>query len=175
MSEDHLHFHRRAEDECPEKPIPAGLTEEQLDFFTEQTVRAVRKGVRSYRNSALVGFLGLLIGLIFAFSTSANRADSNREAIVKSGRAVAVEGCNRDYTDRKNFRELLERLKTATKDNKTSTLEQKRTAIAFYDAQLKKFTLPDCRTSEHLLTDDPNAEIPVIVPYYPGGEVQPNG
>lgn len=174
MNAPHLHYHRRSDDEAPDQPPPGGMTQEQLDFFTEQTLRAVKKATRRDRRTAIVGFLVLLVGLALALSTSARQADRTREAVVTSGRAVAVEGCNRDFVDRQDFRSLLERLKTASESNKTTTPEQKQQAVVFYDAQLKRFVLPDCRKSAALLTDDPNAQIPIIAPYFPGAPYIPS-
>ena len=174
MHDDLIHFHRRAEDDVPEV-IPPGMTKEQLDFFTEQTERAVSKRLRSYRRSALAGFLVLAIGIGIALFETQHQADRSRAAVVASGKTVAIEGCNRDYERDVKFRFLLQRLKDSARANKTATAEQKATAVAFYDAQLKRFVLPDCRKSESLLTDDPDQKLPDIAPFYEGGPNAPRG
>lgn len=152
------------------------MTAEQLEFFSEQTRLAVRKYLRRYRAAALVGFMILLVGLAVALSQIGRSSDASRRTVVESGRAVAVEGCNRDYVDRRDFRALLGRLKASSKTSYESgriTRAQYEVAVSFYDGQLKRFKLPDCRLSEKLLTDNPDAKIPMITPFYEGSPFVP--
>lgn len=48
------------------------LTEEQIEFFTSQTNRAVKKALRGYVRSALVGFAILLFGVSYAIQGKSN-------------------------------------------------------------------------------------------------------
>lgn len=164
-----LHFHRRKDDDPELLPPPQGMTAEQLEFFTEQTKRAVRKATRRDRAVNRVAYVILAIGLVVAIAIPAREQANQREAMVQSGNAVAVEGCNRDFVDRQNFRATIARLRRAARDSKTPNPE----AIAFYTAVLAVNPPLDCRDAQKLLTDDPDARIPTIPPYYPGASYAP--
>jgi hypothetical protein len=166
-SDDHIHFHRRAEDEAPAETPPPGMTIEQLHFFTEQTRRAVRKSMRIYTRSALLGFVILLVGVGVALSTAARTGDDARQSIVQSGKAIAVEGCNRDYVDRQNFRVTLEVFAAAAKR------QGNQDSIRFWRDVIALNPQLDCRKAQEILTDDPDATIPVIPPYYSGAAHAP--
>lgn len=181
-----LHFHRREDDPpVPADALPPGMTVEQLDFFTEQTERAVEKGVkegvRQYRNRALQGFAILLAGLmILTFlqqqETSDARAarDAQQKALVQSGRAVSVDGCNRDFVTAQSFRATITRLKEATDSRADQTPEARRTAVAFYQGVLDISPLPDCRKAETVITDNPAAPVRIVRPYFPGAPYAPS-
>lgn len=184
---DTIHFHRRAEDEAPSVPAPAGMTEEQLAFFTEQTERATKKGtkegVRRFRRTAVLGYLTLLVGLVFVWGQyqrdiSERRviATQQRHTLVESGRAVAVNSCNQRYEDRLQIRGVLIASRQFVKDQAKRgviTPERRKTSLDFYDERLRQLKLPDCRKDQKLLTDDPATPIPDIPPFYPGAPYAP--
>lgn len=173
------HLHRRADDfQATEGTPPAPLTEEQLHWIEQQTIAAAEKAGKYVWKRAIWGFVVFVVALILVAGYNNHQNTVSRDAIVQSGQAVAVDGCNRDYQDRVQFRGLLERLKEASKVSYQSgrtTKDQYDTAVDFYDDQLKKFALPDCRDAENLLTSDPNKDLPVIKPYYQGNPDAPNG
>lgn len=166
------HAHRRADDPAaslPEQAQQAGLTEDQLAFFTEQTRRAVRKSLRSYATPVILTYLALIVGLVIAFHVNAVTAKQGRQyrdkqqtALVDSGRAVSVDGCNRDFRSRDDLRGILIRLRAATTLNKTQTPDQKAAALSFYDKTLAQQTYPNCGAARNIITSDPNA--PIVVP-----------
>lgn len=162
---DIVHFHRREADKL-ETP-PPGMTKEQLDYFTLQTHRAVRKATRRDRATNRIAYAILTVGLLVALYIPSHDADKSRRSIVESGTAVAVQACNRDFVDRQNFRATIERLNEAAKKSHNLTGQ------AFYKAVLAVNPPIDCRESEDLLTDDPNAVVPSIPPYYPGADYAP--
>ena len=173
---DFVHFHRRRDD-CEETVTPpSGMTVEQLDYFTEQTQRAVKKATRRDRAVSRIAYIVLTVGLMVSLFIASHERAKAQDAVVESGRAVAVEGCNRDFEDRMRFRSLLKRLRAASeqaaKEGRT-TEEQRQQAVAFYDQELKRFGLPDCRKSQDLLTSNPDKSIPDIAPYYPGASYLP--
>lgn len=153
------------------------MSPEQLDWFTVQTEHAAQKAAHSavlrFRRPAVVGYLLLLLGVLFAIGLGAHESNAGRNQIVESGRAVAVNACNARYEDRVKFRTLLTRLKVAAAASTRSTAEQKEAAIKFYNGQLDSYKLFDCRDAENLLTADPHAKIPHIAPFYPGAEGAP--
>jgi hypothetical protein len=76
-------MHQRATDPEPslhQEANKAGLTEDQLAFFTEQTRRAVVKSIRKVRRDSVAGFLVLVLGLAAAVWSFAHDADSARHA-----------------------------------------------------------------------------------------------
>lgn len=184
MSND-LHFHRRGSDPpVPPGALPPGMTEEQLDFFTQQTERAVdkgvREGVRQYRNRAVQGFVILLVGLMTLTYFQAHAAEDQRAvrdqqqvALVSSGRAVAVDGCNRDFRTAQSFRATITRLKEATMSRADQNTEATRQAVAFYDGVLEISPLPDCRDAENVITSNPSAPVMNVRPYFPGALYAP--
>lgn len=178
-----LHFHRRSDDrhDLDDAP-PPGMTEEQLFFFTSQTERAVekgvREGVRQYRNRALQGFVLLVVGLICltwfqSHETSQRRAlaAGQRDAIVKSGRAVALTGCNRDFKTAQAFQATIEAVREAAKRRPDSI--ERANALHFWDEVLRISPLPDCRMAENVVTQDPHRPIVRIDPFYPGAPYAP--
>src|SRR5690349_20908769 len=111
-----LHFHKRLGD--GEHTPPPGMSQEQLDYFAEETRRAAEKGAREgsrkTARNGLIGFLILLAGVGFNSYDTRHQAAQASKAIVASGAVVAVDGCNRDYRDDVRFTKLLERLKAAS-------------------------------------------------------------
>ena len=157
-------------------PDRAPFTDDQVRYLEEGRRESVRRAVHHYRNQALVGFLLLLTG--FGVNTYIDRQDtqSQQDALVSSAKAVAVDGCNRDFVDRARFRNLLERLKDSARLSYRAgrtTQEQYETAVLFYDSQLREFSLLDCRDAEALLTTDKTNQSEPPKPYYPGGPNNP--
>jgi hypothetical protein len=151
------------------------MTGEQLDFFTQQTERtatkAARIAVREYRNRAIVGFIILLFGIIYVQWYNSHTAKEAREAIVQSGRAVALLGCNRDYHTQQALRSVITASKAfAVTAEKNGVITEADLAARqdFYDAQLAKIEIPDCRAAKSVVTDDPRDLGPLPEPLYPG-------
>jgi hypothetical protein len=177
------HIHRRADDPVDAEfdRMPPGMTAEQLEFFTEQTERAVdkgvRRGVKQYRNNALIAFVLLFAGFLYNANNNriqdrdSERANADgRAAIVQSGDAVAIDGCNRAYEERLKIRDVFQNSKRLVQSRVNQGLgsaDDAKAAIDFYDQQLESFKLPDCRKAASLLTDDPSKPIPMIEPWYP--------
>lgn len=156
------------------------MTSEQLQFFTDQTQRAVRKATNRVVRRASAGFLILLFGLGGQYyvgqqdlKSRREIAQKQREAIVHTGNAVAVAGCNRDFLSTKALRGLLSSALSQTGlayKRGDITHAQLVRAEEFYSAQLKLLALPDCRPVTHLVSADPTK--PIVVPdpmFEPGG------
>lgn len=173
------HQHRR-HDDPPFDPPPAGLTSEQLDFFTYQTERAVDKAIakaeemdKKRARGRLLGFAALF--LIFLANTFyiAHIGAKSREQVVRSGDIVAVAGCNRDYEDRVAVRGVLLASKEFTVNAfKRLNLSEaeKEARLQFYDDRLAELPLPDCRLADDVLTDDPDSPLVVPEAFYPGND-----
>lgn len=148
------------------------LTDEQIAFLTAQTEHAAKKSVRRYRNEALVGFLCLLLGGGGSFWTQQHDAKTSRNAIVVSGRNVAVSGCNDRYRQQQVIRGLIRSgVKQIDQYEAEGTLTAAQAARArLENAQsVAKVKLPDCRLSRDILTDDPRKLLPDNPePLYPG-------
>lgn len=151
-------------------PSPTPLTEEQLALMTEQTRRAVHQTLRHWRIGATAGFVVLVLGVAGAFFANAHDQDASNRAIVRSGTLVAVDACNRDYRSRegdiKLFRRLIVAAGQSYKDGRITT-EQYNAAVMFYQKEISKRPLPDCRKAIKTLTDDPGAERAPLKPLYP--------
>lgn len=153
------------------------LTEEQLAFFTAQTEHAVNKTVRHVVRRATVGFLILASGLGLALHQNAQEQGHRRaagvearQAVVHSGRAVAVDGCNRDFRTISSLRGILASsisIQRRAHERGQISDAQYKLGKKFYVKQLARLRLPDCRLAEHLLTDSPSVPLPDIVPLYP--------
>lgn len=184
MNDFNLHLHRREDDDPVPPALIPGMTEAQLEFFTHQTERAVekgvREGVRQYRNRAVQGFVILVLGLMTltyfqAKETADARAarDAQQKALVQSGRAVAVDGCNRDFVTAQGFRATISRLKEATQMRADQNQAATKQAVQFYDSVLAISPLPDCRDALTVITSNPAAPVRVVDPYYPGASYAP--
>lgn len=140
-----------------------------------------RHALKIYSRRMLVGFVILLLGVGYAIhisnsdSAAARRAqaDANKAtaaAIVASGRAVVVDSCNRDFKSNGRLRGLLLRAEAeipkAVKKGRFTPNEAK-DALAFYNKELARIPLPDCRKAQNSLTDDPNKPIRQPVPLHP--------
>lgn len=149
-------------------PTPEPLTQEQLDWISAQTDHAVKKAVRRVTRRAAVGFVVLLAGLGGQYAAGSHDAIDARHATVQSGRAVAVDGCNRDFRSIDSFRGLVVRLKVANeqaykrapvKDPDAYAAAQK-----FYTDTLGDYRYPDCGRARSIVTDDPATTIVVPRP-----------
>lgn len=150
--------------------MPQHLTQAQLDYFTEQTRLAVNKSLRKYVRGAIVGFLVLAFGFGYALHENSVTSNEGREAVVNSGKAVSVAGCNRDFRATERARGLLIRAQDATtRQHEAGKIpdDQFKEAQDFYAKELSKNPLPDCRKVEVALTDDPNAPISIPPALYP--------
>lgn len=151
-------------------PNQTPMTEEQLDFFTQQTEHAVRKALRTWRRGAVTAFVVLAAAIGYVQWDSSKQNADGRDAIVTSGRAVAVDGCNRDFDDRKSFRDLFGRLILATDlsiERGNTTPAQGALAKAFYVGELAKLPLFDCAKSKTIVTDDPGRTTRIPDPRHP--------
>lgn len=165
------------------------FTEDQLHFLRVSRKKAVHDALNRYVAGALVGFTILTLGLLYAVHTNSadeakqrqrdnaaatqRRADAveARHAIVKSGRAVAVAGCNRDYRTIRKVRLVFIASKAETLNARLRgdiNQRQFRRSERFYNAQLRSFPLPDCREARTIITDDPNHTTHIPTPLYPG-------
>jgi hypothetical protein len=131
------------------------LTEEQLAFFTEQTERAVHKTAKKIVRSALIGYVILLVGSLGMYLNGQSISKEERQSIVQSGTAVAVESCNRDFRTIGALRGVL----IASRDFQVESLRrgdiprgQYDRAREYYRTQLAALPQPDCRVSRDLLT-----------------------
>lgn len=121
------------------------------------------------------GFAGSLI-LNNNFQTQTTnkvqkQAVASRNAIVKSGDAIAVQGCNRDFNTisilRAQLKDNLNRIDALVADG-TYSHRQGKEAKRSINTLLAKYRLPDCRIADDILTGNPKDKIVVPTPRYPG-------
>jgi hypothetical protein len=154
---------------------PAPMTIDQMTWVAEQTEHAVRKTARKVVLSALVGYVILFAGTLGVYHNGQATSSNEQKAIIQSGNVVAVDGCNRDFQDQQRWINLLERLRDASvasyKDGRVDE-ERYQQALEFYSGEiaLANKAVPDCRKSEHILTDDPDADRQRVRPLYPKSE-----
>lgn len=121
----------------------------------------VRKAVRHYRNQALTGFIVLLMGLVGVRALDLQGASQSRDATVRSGNAVAVQSCNRDFRATLRQRRSLRALAKEPGGN-PANLEPKE-----LDRRIRLFTrLPDCRPVVNSITDDADKRVEIPKPLY---------
>lgn len=146
------------------QPLPSDWTDPE--FISG----GARHALKIYSRRSLVAFLVLLVGIGYAIHESNTSSTSGRTAIVNSGRALAVDSCNRDFQSIGRQRGLLERAKAQTtkalKKGQVSR-EQADDAYKFYADELARIPLPDCRKAKLILTDDPKKPIKQPVPLHP--------
>lgn len=148
------------------------MTEDQLALMSHHTERAVTRALHRWRIGATTGFLILLIGVAGAFAVNNRDQRIARDAIIKSGSVVAVDGCNARYHDRAALRAIFIRLQTAVlqqAQNENIPVSSRRVqfALEFYRDQLQRLPLPDCRPTAHILTDQPYPPVRVPTPKHP--------
>ncbi len=155
---------------------------EQVRETSERRSEVVARGVlRTFQRRAVVGFVVLAAGLVggqysgFKQQENARKdrtaiANAQRQAIVDSGNAVAIAGCNQDFRDREATRGVLEDAREQLRKNKNRIPAQDyNEAIAFYQDELdNKLPLPDCRAAGHILTTNPKKVVAPELPLYPG-------
>lgn len=154
------------------------LTQEQLAYFSESTKRAVDHALRRYRRAAVTAFMILLIGVGYNLNYTNDRAADGRRALTLSGQVVSVSGCNRDFNSITALRGVLIDARTQTEAAAEKGLiprEQVQDSQDFYNRQLTKLTLPDCRKARTLLTDDPSKLPTVPTPLFPKPPKKGNG
>jgi len=153
--------------------MPDSFTQAQLDYFSQQTARAVKKATRHYVRNALVGFLILFAGVSYAIVDSRHQGDIARHAIVISGRNVATDSCNARFRQQQVLRRIVraERptIRGYVKDG-TLSAAQGDQALAQVTRTIKQLRLPDCRVVSSVITDDPSKLKPnQPPPLYPHG------
>ena len=146
-----------------------------------------REAFAHYRRNAVVGFLILLLGIGFVqWDNQKDNSDARKEiaaksvqsdrAIVKSGRAVSVAGCNRDYVTIARLRELIlagrEDIRNYVAEG-TLNPEQGARAQKRITAQVKEYPLPDCREARRIVTDNPRDLGPIPPPKFGQPEEKP--
>lgn len=156
------------------------LTEDQLALVSTWIKRAAKTAADRVIRRAVLGFMILLVGIGVSLYVNNHDAANARKATVNSGRAVAVDGCNRDFRDKDDFRGLLLRLKVANdssfRTNKVAFKAGKITpqayaslvrghdaAVKFYTDSLNDQKYPNCGKARSIVTDDPSKT--VVVPY----------
>lgn len=140
------------------------LTEEQLNLIGAETQHAAAKVLKRYSLSAVVGFLILLGTNVFVWGTAQNLNQESRDAIVVSGKVVSIEGCNRDFQTISALRGVLtaaQRQGEKAADAGDISPAQLERSRDFYDTQLKKLRLPDCKVAGEILTADKD-ELPRV-------------
>lgn len=139
---------------------PPGITEEEVAFYSKVRQRDIKLALKHYTQRALVGYMILFIAAFANVLYARHKGDQARNAIVRSGNAVAVVGCNRDFVDREKFRSLLVRLKRSADENArrgNATPAQHATAVKFYKDELANYPSIDCRSSVHTVSANPEA------------------
>lgn len=151
----------------------APFTPEQIEQIAREVDHGVRKGVRAVVCKARIGFLLLFLGVAVGFYVDSQHAQDARTAIVNSGRAVSVSGCNRDFRSITNDHNLLRaaerELRAAYKaQEQPISKAQFDNAVRFYREQIEANPLPDCRKAREVVTDDPSKDPDSIPkPLYP--------
>lgn len=140
-----------------------------LAFFTEQTNRAVKKAARRTLRQAAVGYLILFVGVMGMYWNGQHVSNAEREAVVQSGSAVVVDSCNRDYIATGRLRGIIIRIRNvieAQDEAGKGDPEENQFAVDFYNNELKKIPLPDCRDTADALTADPDKVLKVPKPLH---------
>lgn len=120
-----------------------------------------KHALRSYRNSAIVGFLILAIGQGVSTYTNNERLDGQRQAVVDSGNVVTIAGCNRDFKTALGQRQAFYRQPEQPSQPKLTEAEK--------DRIIKALTpLPDCRHAQDAVTDNPDQTKKPPRPLYEG-------
>lgn len=120
-----------------------------------------RKEVRAYRRNAVIGFVILLISIAGVRLADTRGLNAHRNAVVKSGNAVAVKSCNRDFRNSLKQRVALERVQDRDEDGPVITEAERQ-------RQIERLTpLPDCRSAT-TLTDEPTKKIVIPRPLHEG-------
>ena len=162
--------------------IHHNFTPEQVKAVQNEAKRAAdreaAKVLRRYVRGAVAGFLILLSGLVIQNRVeSADREDRRqeaaeaRQAIADSGNAIAVTGCNRDFTATRKLRALIRGQRGQIEQYRiegTLTDAQARRAQEQISQNIRETPLPDCREVQNAVTDDPDQRITVPEPLFKG-------
>lgn len=139
------------------------ITESEAKKMIESAVRAAHK-------RATTGFIILFLGTLGSFWVGYDGAQDSRDRIIKTGNAVAIDGCNRDFGDRQGLRKLLIAGRTLVESQRKAgkvPADQAAIAAKFYTDQLVALPLPDCREAVGSITDE-KKNVRQPVPRYPG-------
>lgn len=150
----------------PDNPT---LTLEQLEFFTEQTRRAVAKAQRRGILGALIGFLILFSGSMLAYRTAVEVAEDGRANVTHASQYVSVRGCNRDFRTISEIRGIMIASQLLMEDQwrrKEISEDRYVAAKAFYGSRLERLQLPDCRVPLIVL-DKQGKRVPLPSPKFP--------
>lgn len=137
--------------------------------YSDDTLQALRR----YRTGALTGFVILTLGLLGAVGVSEHHNAKARQAVLDSGRAVAVVGCNRDFQQGAELRAIIKQGRDQIQQyvqEGTLTQAQADRSIKASNEALERLPLPDCRRVGDQLTSDPDEDIRVPEALYPGHE-----
>lgn len=121
----------------------------------------------------LLGYLILALGTGAMYINGQQSATAARSAIIESGRAITVEGCNRDFRLITSVRQILVDAQAITRERQAidvQTADRLRQAEAFYERQLSNLKLPDCKAAMETLNDDPNESTRIPAPLRPSGK-----
>ncbi len=135
-----------------------------------------RRHFRKWRRNATVGFLILFGASVFNSIEVRQSGDEARDRIIQSSRVVIVEGCNRDFRTIQNTRGVLESAKEfVEQQRKRGDISDERASksIEFYDQEIRRNRLPDCRASVGVITDNTNGhKVIPPEPLYPGSPLE---
>lgn len=149
------------------EPTTEELTAAQIAAVDAQ----VERRLRLWAKGIVIAFGILFAGNGYALYSNSVDNQTSTDATVKSGRVVSVAGCNRDFDTISKLRDLLTQASDSVERNNKLGLythQQYTQARDFYAKQLASLTLPDCRKSKSVVTDNPSKIGPVPVPRYPG-------
>lgn len=163
-------------DQTPHVPV-------ELQRYVQQRVS---EALGRYRRQAVVGFVLLLAGIGAALAVESEHNAAQRDqiirqgkeaeqSIIRSGDAVAVSGCNRDYNTIDSLRDELERSLLRIDSLEADGTYSKHQADVSREATkdiLKKYTLPDCRRADDVLTAKPGKTVLVPTARYPNDPQQ---
>lgn len=123
----------------------------------------------NFKNEVAVGYIILFLGVLGAYWVDYGHNRDAREAIVASGNAVAVEGCNRDFDNAKarieSARLSLEQLEANRRRGIVEDEDYRRTKRA-YMRLIASIKVPDCRDVVNVITDEPTAYDGTPAPKY---------
>lgn len=129
------------------------LTDQQQALIAWNSRVQTRRSMRTYRRNAIVGFLVLLAGLGATRYMDVQQLNQSRQAVVDSGNAIVVDGCNRDFETARRQREAL--YKQPQRSGRRLTEAEKNRIVR----QLTP--LPDCREVRNALTDNPEKRVTI--------------
>ena len=114
-----------------------------------------RDELKTWRRGALAAFVFLSVATASVGAIDRHTAAVGRGAIVKSGRVISVDGCNRDFRVIGVAIRIIDASAIAVKAAHTTRAEQELDSLAVSRAALVA-AQPDCRKAGQIVTDDPN-------------------